>query len=75
MNPNGISAAPASRRRIIRAAIRDVRAARNEDSRMCRCGHAASGHLIRLSDGEAFHCCTDECGCKKYDEVGGEQRS
>lgn len=51
------------------AHIADVRAARNEDTRMCVCGDAASRHLIRFSDGEVFHCCEEGCDCKKYEEA------
>lgn len=56
------------RRQIIREAIREARAARRENVRMCRCGHTASGHLIRLSDGAAFQCCDEDCNCRQYDE-------
>lgn len=63
---------PDARRQIIREAIREARAARNEDTRRCECGCTASSHLIRLADGAVFHCCTEGCGCKQYAESAGE---
>ena len=39
------------------------------DALMCRCGHTGSGHLIRLEDGAVFNCCTDDCGCPKFEEA------
>ena len=78
MDPTVSPAADASRRRTvplerpaILEAIREARAARREDFRMCRCGHPTSGHLVNLGTGEAFHCCEDGCGCQQYDEVSG----
>lgn len=61
------------RQQILREAIGEARVARREDSRRCQCGHLLSGHLVRLSDGAAFHCCDEECGCNQYTEVPAQE--
>lgn len=37
--------------------------------RLCRCGHTAGDHLIRLEDGEVFNCCDERCDCAVFDVI------